>query len=111
MHITGHPNKVMVVCHQYGPDSFFTGSKEGTLLTPALKGIVIGYWSQVGTLEREHINTDHHNVFIYDSENDSLQHELISTFSYDGQTVIDATESGMLHLIVIGGLQLHNYSL
>ena len=76
----------------------FVGGKEDTLLTPALKGIVVGHWSQVGTLERKHINKDHHNVFIYNPENDSLQHELVSTFSYDGQTVIDATESGKLYL-------------
>ena len=44
------------------------GGKEDTLLTPALKGIVVGHWSQVGTLERKHINKDHHNVFIYVTE-------------------------------------------
>ena len=66
------------------------------LLTPALKAIVVGHWSQDGNLERKHINKVHHNVFTYEPDDDSLLCELITTFSYDGQTIVDATETGKL---------------
>ena len=70
-----------------------TGGKQNCLLTPSLKGIVLGHWSQTGSLEANHLNEDHHNVFTYDAD-DFLYSQLVTTFSFDGQTVVDATESG-----------------
>ena len=60
---------------------------------PALNGIVVAQWSQDGQLLTEHINKQHHNVFTHDSL-DTLLLDIITTLSYDGQTLIDATESG-----------------
>ena len=61
-----------------------------TLLTPALKGIVVGHWSQDGKLSPEHIAKRHHDIFIY-KEEEQLIKQLVETFTYDGQTIIDAT--------------------
>ena len=65
-----------------------------SLLTPALKGIVVGYWSQEGKPPNQ-LNESHHNVFTQDGDSDlcALKQELIITFTHDGQTVIDATGS------------------
>ncbi len=84
--------------HCYRQTILCPGARTDRLLTPALKGIVVGRWSQDGKLRKEHVNGAHHNVFSYSADADSLQQELIKTFSYDGQTVIDATESGMLNI-------------
>ena len=62
------------------------------LLTPALKGIVVGHWCQDGVL---HINEANRNVFVHMPDDDSFHHEIVITFSYDGQTIVDATETGM----------------
>ena len=65
-----------------------------SLLTPALSGIVIGYWSQEGKPPNK-LGESHHNVFALDGDNScALKLELINTFTHDGQTVIDATGSG-----------------
>ncbi|XP_064394263.1 uncharacterized protein LOC135341587 isoform X2 [Halichondria panicea] len=64
------------------------------LLTPAVKGIVVGHWSQDGQLSHKQINQGHHNLFGCSEGDDSLQRELIETFSHDASTIIDATQSG-----------------
>ncbi|XP_064394256.1 uncharacterized protein LOC135341587 isoform X1 [Halichondria panicea] len=67
------------------------------LLTPAVKGIVVGHWSQDGQLSHKQINQGHHNLFGCSEGDDSLQRELIETFSHDASTIIDATQSGSMH--------------
>ena len=41
------------------------------------------------------MNESHHNIFIHGTgvDEESLQHQLITTFSHDGATVVDATET------------------
>ena len=39
------------------------------------------------------MNESHHNIFIHGVDEESLQHQLITTFSHDGATVVDATET------------------
>ena len=69
------------------------------LLTPALSGIVIGYWSQEGKPPNR-LGEGHHNAFAQDGDNPcALKQELITTFSHDGQIVIDATGSGKQKII------------
>ena len=81
-----------------GNKSSIPGEKTDGLLIPALMGIVVAYWSQDSELNQEHINGSHHNVFTYSDDFDSLLPGLIETFSFDGQTDIDATESGKLDM-------------
>ena len=66
-------------------------------LTPALSAVVIGHWAQDGALHAESLcNGGHHNVFPYKHDRETLLRSLISTFSFDGQTVIDGiTDSGI----------------
>ena len=66
----------------------------GSLLTPVLKGIGVGYWSQEGKPPIQ-LYEIHHNVFTKDGDGElcALKQELIITFTHDGQTVIDATGS------------------
>ncbi len=61
-----------------------------------MKGIVVGHWSQDGQLSHKQINQGHHNLFRCSEGDDSLQRELIETFSHDASTIIDATQSGKL---------------
>ena len=63
-------------------------------MSPALSGIVVGYWSEDGKPPNK-LNEGHHNVFAYDEDEDScaLQSALIKVFSHDGNTVVDATGS------------------
>ena len=63
------------------------------ILTPSLSGLVVGYWSQDGKRNKDHLNESHHNIFTYD-DTDSLYKEILKTFTYDGSTIIDATDSG-----------------
>ena len=71
-----------------------SGRNEGSLLTPALRAIVIGYWSQEGKPPNK-LGASHHNVFTQDGDDSCLlKLELINTFTHDGHTVIDATGSG-----------------
>ena len=57
-----------------------------------MTGLVVGFWSQDGKPSSRHISEDHHNVFMH-TDQDSLHRQLITTFSHDGSTVVDATES------------------
>ena len=71
-----------------------SGRSEESLLTPALRGIVVGYWSQEGKPPNK-LSANHHNVFTQDGDDScALKLELINTFTHDGHTVIDATGSG-----------------
>ena len=93
--------------------------------SPALNAVVVGHWAQNGKYMEEHVNGKHHNVFIYDRNHEeprdsmatSLKQQIIETLSFDGQTVLDTTETGSLkgHLVVImrldnfPGQMLHTY--
>ena len=62
------------------------------VFTPALMGMVIGHWAQDGQLHMDsHCCGHHHNVFICDCW-ESLINEIVFTFSFECQTVIDAIE-------------------
>ena len=69
------------------------------LLIPALKGIVVEYWSQDGASTPNRLYEDHQNVFMYDEESGSgdLQLALIKVFSH---TVVDATGSSRFMCIL-----------
>lgn len=56
-------------------------------LAPILEGIVIGHWSQDG--KQRVINGAHGNVFPY-SSGAELKKAIVSFFSFDCQTIIDA---------------------
>ena len=67
-----------------------TDSSEDHCLTPALTAVVIGHSAQDGNLHAEsHCNGSHHNVFVHKHGRDGLLRQLVATFSFDGQTVID----------------------
>ena len=81
--------------------NIMTTESDESLLTPALSGIVIGYWSQEGKPPNK-LGESHHNVFTQAGDNScALKQELINTFTHDGQTVIDATGSGKQKLGII----------
>ena len=61
----------------------FTESIPGVCLVPAL---MIGHWPQDGQLHRD--SEGHHNVFVFQSHED-LINELITLFTFEGQTVVD----------------------
>ena len=65
-------------------------------------------------MESEHVIGKHHIVFIYDRNHEeprdyvatSLKQQIIETLSFDGQTVLDTTETGSPkgHLVIISRL-------
>ena len=78
---------------------FFVEVLPNSCLTPALMAIVIGHWAQDGELHPDsHCSGRHHNVFVYQSK-EGLLKEIIATFTFDSQTVIDGIEdSGINNL-------------
>ena len=84
----------MFLVYCVNSNNYYTDDQADCILRPALTGIVVGYWSQDGKPLPLQINTKHHNVFMYSRDDGSLYEELITTFSYDGSTIIEATESG-----------------
>jgi len=72
--------------------------------------IVVGHWAQNGKYMEEHVNGKHHNVFIYDRNHEeprdsmaTFLKQIIETLSFDGQIVLDTTETGSPkgHLVII----------
>ncbi|XP_064402226.1 uncharacterized protein LOC135347981 [Halichondria panicea] len=71
-------------------------------LTPCLEAIVIGHWSQSGKLLRDHQKC-RHNVFCHNGlDDETLTESIVETFTYSGQTVLDATESGSMAAVKSG---------
>ena len=81
----------------------FTGPT--SCLTPALYAVVIGYWAESKQFNgAAHIFTPHHNIFTYRSKVEAgdqgfseLKRQLVTTFTSDGQTVMDCSpEAGIV---------------
>ena len=71
----------------------FVEVSPNSCLTHALTAIVIGHRAQDGELYLDsHCNGKHHNVFAYKSSETILK-EIISTFTFNGQTVTDGIEN------------------
>ena len=61
---------------------------------------MIGHWAQDGKLHPEsHCSEKHHNVFVYQSA-DNLLKDIITTFTFDGQVVVDAVETSGVALTI-----------
>ena len=103
-HACSHQNNIHQLKH---PNYYYTDKQTDGLLTPVVKGIVVGHWSQDGQLSHEQINQGHHNLFGCSEGDDSLQRELIETFSHDASTIIDATQSGKLLIKYLA--HMHRY--
>ena len=64
-------------------------SLTSSCLTPALHGIVIGYWAQDGKFNaHRHCIGQHHNLFVGNGQTDLIKC-IIEFFSFEGQSVID----------------------
>ena len=65
-------------------------------MTPAVTAVVVGHWSQDGSLHTQHITGEHHNFLHVTSQKEAWR-GIINWFSYRGQTVlvvIDGSEPG-----------------
>ena len=62
-------------------------------LSPSVECLVVDYWAQDGIFTPERHLKPHHNMFVHDGQED-LMHQIITCFSFDGQTVIDGLSNG-----------------